>query len=116
MSDLRTPLTAWHEAHGAKMAPFAGWLMPIQYEGIIIEHQHTRQHAGLFDICHMGEFLISGPGADEALAKAVSHNLQTLAPGKCRYGFLLNDKGGVLDQRASRIEAGAAATAARKPN
>ena len=97
MSDLRTPLTAWHEAHGAKMAPFAGWLMPIQYEGIIVEHQHTRQHAGLFDICHMGEFLISGPGADEALSKAVSHNLQTLAPGKCRYGFLLNDKGGVLD-------------------
>ena len=97
MSDLRTPLTAWHEAHGAKMAPFAGWLMPIQYEGIIVEHQHTRQHAGLFDICHMGEFLIEGPGADEALSKAVSHNLQTLAPGKCRYGFLLNEKGGVLD-------------------
>ena len=64
MSELRTPLTAWHEAHGAKMAPFAGWLMPIQYEGILIEHQHTRQHAGLFDICHMGEFRIEGPGAD----------------------------------------------------
>lgn len=97
MSELRTPLTAWHEAHGAKMAPFAGWLMPIQYEGILAEHVHTRQHAGLFDICHMGEFLISGPGADAALARAVSHNLQTLKPGRCRYGFLLNGKGGVLD-------------------
>lgn len=54
--------------------------MPIQYEGILIEHQHTRQHAGLFDICHMGEFRIEGPGADEALSRAVSHNLATLAP------------------------------------
>ncbi|SDF07328.1 glycine cleavage system aminomethyltransferase GcvT [Desulfovibrio legallii] len=97
MSELRTPLTAWHEAHGAKMAPFAGWLMPIQYEGILAEHQHTRRHAGLFDICHMGEFLVEGPGADAALPQAVSHNLQTLAPGKCRYGFILNEAGGVLD-------------------
>lgn len=97
MSELRTPLTAWHEAHGSKMAPFAGWLMPIQYEGILLEHQHTRQHAGLFDISHMGEFRIQGPGAADALARAVSHNLDTLAPGKCRYGFLLNAAGGVLD-------------------
>ncbi|GHU95238.1 glycine cleavage system T protein [Deltaproteobacteria bacterium] len=97
MSALRTPLAAWHETHGAKMAPFAGWLMPIQYEGILIEHEHTRRHAGLFDICHMGEFRIERPGADEALACAVSHNLDTLAPGRCRYGFLLNKEGGVLD-------------------
>lgn len=97
MSDLCTPLTAWHEAHGAKMAPFAGWRMPIQYQGIIVEHQHTRQHAGIFDICHMGEFLVRGKGADEALARAVTHNLATLAPGKCRYGFLPNEKGGILD-------------------
>ena len=97
MSESRTPLTAWHEARGAKMAPFAGWLMPIQYEGILVEHQHTRQHAGLFDICHMGEFRISGAGADAALSAAVSHNLATLAAGKCRYGFLLNARGGVLD-------------------
>lgn len=97
MSDLRTPLTSWHEAQGAKMAPFAGWLMPIQYEGILAEHLHTRKHAGIFDICHMGEFRIEGPGATEALSHAVSHNLETLAPGKCRYGFLLTEKGGVLD-------------------
>ena len=97
MSDLRTPLTSWHEAQGAKMASFAGWLMPIQYEGILAEHLHTRKHAGIFDICHMGEFLIEGPGATEALSHAVSHNLETLAPGKCRYGFFLTEKGGVLD-------------------
>ncbi|MDR1659355.1 MAG: glycine cleavage system aminomethyltransferase GcvT [Desulfovibrio sp.] len=97
MSETRTPLTGWHVAHGAKMAPFAGWLMPIQYEGIVIEHEHTRRRAGLFDICHMGEFRIEGPGADSALARAVSHNLATLKPGGCRYGFLLNQKGGVLD-------------------
>lgn len=87
MSELRTPLTAWHEAHGAKMAPFAGWLMPIQYEGILLEHQHTRQHAGLFDISHMGEFRIQGPGAADALARAVSHNLDTLAPANAGTAF-----------------------------
>lgn len=97
MAELKTPLTDWHVAHGAKMAPFAGWLMPIQYEGILVEHQHTRQHAGLFDICHMGEFRIRGAGADAALAAAVSHNLATLALGRCRYGFLLTEKGTVLD-------------------
>ena len=98
MSELRTtPLTAWHSAHGAKMAPFAGWEMPIQYEGILVEHLHTRQHAGIFDICHMGEFLISGQGAGAALAAAVSHNLATLKAGRCRYGFLLNEQGNVLD-------------------
>ncbi|MDO5536105.1 MAG: glycine cleavage system aminomethyltransferase GcvT [Desulfovibrionaceae bacterium] len=94
---LSTPLTAWHEAHGAKMAPFAGWNMPIQYEGILAEHKHTRESASVFDICHMGEFLISGPGAQEALMKAVSHSLANLAEGRCRYGFILNEQGGVLD-------------------
>ena len=73
MAELKTPLTDWHVAHGAKMAPFAGWLMPIQYEGILVEHQHTRQHAGLFDIFHMGEFRIQGTGADAALAASLFH-------------------------------------------
>ncbi len=94
---LSTPLTAWHEAHGAKMAPFAGWNMPIQYDGILAEHRHTREAASVFDICHMGEFLVSGPGALEALMKAVSHSLANLAEGRCRYGFILNESGGVLD-------------------
>lgn len=97
MTLLSTPLTAWHIERGAKMAPFAGWNMPIQYGGIIQEHEHTRQAASVFDICHMGEFIVSGPGAGEALAGALSTNLATLAVGRCRYGFLLNAAGGIMD-------------------
>lgn len=92
-----TPLTDWHKEHGAKMAPFAGWDMPIQYAGIIQEHEHTRKGASIFDICHMGEFIVSGPGATEALSKALTTNLATLKTGRCRYGFLLNEQGGILD-------------------
>ena len=92
-----TPLTDWHRENGAKMAPFAGFDMPVQYKGILIEHKHTRTKAGIFDICHMGEFKLSGPGAKDALNKVVSHDLNTLAPGKCRYGFLLNQSGGIND-------------------
>ena len=92
-----TPLNAWHKANGAKMVPFAGWEMPVQYSGILAEHQHCRTKACIFDICHMGEFSLKGPGAKDALAKAVTQNLETLAPGKCRYGFLLNAEGGILD-------------------
>jgi aminomethyltransferase len=92
-----TPLNAWHKAQGAKMAPFAGWDMPIQYAGILAEHQHTRTAASLFDICHMGEFLLKGAGAAEALGRIATQDLSTLAPGKCRYGFLCNEQGGVLD-------------------
>ncbi len=94
---LQTPLCQWHRAHGAKMADFAGWDMPIQYTGILAEHEHTRKSASVFDICHMGEFLLKGAGAANALAKAVTHNLDTLKPGKCRYGFLLNEDGNILD-------------------
>ena len=92
-----TPLTVWHRENGAKMAPFAGFDMPVQYKGIIVEHKHTRSKAGIFDICHMGEFALVGPGARDALNKIVSHDLETLAPGKCRYGFLLKESGGIND-------------------
>ncbi len=98
MSDLKTtPLTAWHRNHGAKMAPFAGFDMPVQYEGIIAEHGHTRSQASVFDICHMGEFLLSGAGARQGLNAVVTQDLDTLAKGRCRYGFLLNEAGGILD-------------------
>lgn len=98
MSELLiTPLNAWHKANGARMVPFAGWEMPVQYAGILEEHKHTRSMASVFDISHMGEFLLHGPGAAEALSRIVTHNLSTLVPGKCRYGFLLNDQGGILD-------------------
>lgn len=79
------------------MAPFAEFDMPVQYKGIIVEHKHTREKAGIFDICHMGEFNLSGAGAKSALNKVVSHDLNTLTPGKCRYGFLLKESGGILD-------------------
>jgi aminomethyltransferase len=79
------------------MAPFAGFDMPVQYKGIIIEHKHTRTKAGIFDICHMGEFKLTGQGAMKALNTVVSHDLTTLSPGKCRYGFLLNQSGGIND-------------------
>ncbi len=92
-----TPLTQWHKEHKAKMAPFAGYDMPIQYSKIITEHEHTRTKAGVFDICHMGEFLVHGEGAADALGKIVTHNLTTLTPGRCRYGFMLNLEGGILD-------------------
>ena len=70
---LYTPLNSRHRAAGAKMASFAGWDMPIQYAGIIQEHMHTRSQASVFDICHMGEFLVSGAGATRGLALAPDH-------------------------------------------
>lgn len=94
---MTTPINAWHKAHGAKMVDFAGWEMPVQYAGIIQEHMHTRQKVSIFDISHMGEFYLRGQGAAKALGRIVTHNLDTLHPGKCRYGFMLDEQGGVLD-------------------
>lgn len=94
---LYTPLNSRHRAAGAKMASFAGWDMPIQYAGIIQEHMHTRSQASVFDICHMGEFLVSGAGATRGLALALTANLETLKTGQCRYGFLLTERGTILD-------------------
>jgi len=79
------------------MVPFAGFDMPVQYTSILAEHEQTRTKAAIFDICHMGEFHLSGAGAADALSTAITHDLATLAPGKCRYGFLLNATGGVID-------------------
>ncbi|MBN2141338.1 MAG: glycine cleavage system aminomethyltransferase GcvT [Desulfovibrionaceae bacterium] len=98
MQELKTtPLTSWHRENGAKMAPFAGYDMPVQYEGILAEHRQTRESASVFDICHMGEFTLEGPGAAEALDGLVTQDVRKLAPGRCGYGFLLNPKAGVLD-------------------
>ena len=92
-----TPLHAEHIALGARMAEFGGWDMPIQYEGILAEHQHTRTQTGLFDICHMGEFELSGPPAAADLENLLTMKVSTLAVGQCRYGFMLNEQGGVID-------------------
>jgi aminomethyltransferase len=79
------------------MAEFGGWDMPIQYEGILAEHEHTRTKTGLFDICHMGEFELTGPTAVADLERLLTMKVSTLAVGQCRYGFMLNGQGGVID-------------------
>ncbi len=95
--DQQTPLHEHHLRAGARMAPFAGWEMPIQYRGILDEHHATRRVGSLFDISHMGELEVSGPGALAALERLVTSSLTPLAVGQCRYGYLLNPAGGVLD-------------------
>lgn len=92
-----TPLYDVHLRLGAKMVPFSGWNMPLQYTGIIEEHLHTRQKAGLFDICHMGEFFLKGPLAEKDLDKLVTCRVDDMEIGKCRYGFLLNGNAGIID-------------------
>lgn len=93
-----TPLTSRHIARGAKMAGFAGYDMPIQYEsGIMAEHLHTRSHAGLFDVSHMGQAYLMGAGAAKALEALVPGDIQGLAIGQMRYTLLLNEQGGVVD-------------------
>jgi len=95
---LKTPLADEHIALGARMVPFAGWFMPVQYkEGILAEHKYTREHVSLFDICHMGEFTASGPGVAEALDAALARSVADQKDGVCRYNFLLNETGGVID-------------------
>lgn len=79
------------------MGPFGGWIMPIQYAGILAEHTHTRAHVSVFDTCHMGELIVSGPKAAEDLDRLVTSSIAGLSIGQCRYGYLLNDEGGVLD-------------------
>lgn len=95
----KTILFEKHSKLNAKMSPFGGYLMPIQYEGIIKEHEATRKTAAIFDTCHMGEFLISGPQAIADLEKLLSCPVSTIKTGQCRYGFLCNEKGGVIDDQ-----------------
>ncbi len=91
------PLDGWHRARGARMVEFAGYWMPVQYEGIIAEHLWTRESAGLFDVSHMGQLLVSGEAADAALEAVLPIDLSTLKLGMQRYSLLLNDEGGILD-------------------
>ena len=91
------PLDAWHRARGGRMVEFAGYSMPVQYEGIIAEHLWTREHAGLFDVSHMGQLTLSGEGVAAALEAVLPIDLATLKPGNVRYSLLLNENGGILD-------------------
>ena len=92
-----TPLNEAHRALNALMAPFGGWDMPIQYEGIIAEHKWCREKAALFDICHMGEFIYEGDIVAGGLEDVFTFSVATIPVGRSRYGFLLNEQGGIID-------------------
>src|SRR5213082_2667803 len=91
------PLDAWHRSRGARMVPFAGYEMPVQYEGIIAEHLWTRENAGLFDVSHMGQLLVHGRRVDAALEALLPADLQMLGDMKLKYSLLLDDNGGIID-------------------
>ncbi|HZG47836.1 MAG TPA: glycine cleavage system aminomethyltransferase GcvT, partial [Allosphingosinicella sp.] len=99
MSDAEKtlPLDGWHREQGARMVPFAGYSMPIQYEGIIAEHRWTRESAGLFDVSHMGQLTISGDEAEKGLESLLPADLAILKPGRLRYSLLLTEDGGIID-------------------
>jgi aminomethyltransferase len=96
-SPLLTPLYHWHQAQGAKLVPFAGWQMPLQYAGIVAEHLHTRSAVSLFDVSHMGQLLLTGQGADRALEQLLPGDIVGLAEGRMRYSRLTLSNGGILD-------------------
>ncbi len=98
---LTTPLNALHVELGARMVPFAGYSMPVQYQGpgmgLMAEHLHTREKAGLFDVSHMGQLRLIGPDAAAAFESLMPVDVIDLPVGKQRYGLLLNDEGGIID-------------------
>jgi aminomethyltransferase len=93
----RTPLYSAYAQNGAKIVNFHGWELPLQFDGIVQEHLHTRAHAGVFDCSHMGEFVIHGKEALDAFDSLVFSDLRRLPIGRCRYSAFLNENGGVID-------------------
>ena len=93
----RTPLHDRHVALGARMVPFAGWEMPVQYEGVIPEHKAVRSDAGVFDVSHMGEIEVEGPTARDLLQALLSNDVDRLEPGDAQYTLVTNDGGGIVD-------------------
>jgi aminomethyltransferase len=93
----RTPLYERHVAAGARLVPFAGWEMPVQYEGVIPEHKAVRTDAGVFDVSHMGEIEVEGPTARDVLQSALSNDVDRLEPGLAQYTLLTTDSGGIVD-------------------
>jgi aminomethyltransferase len=94
---LRTPLYDWHVRQGARLVPFAGWEMPVQYSGILEEHRVTRMAAGLFDVSHMGEATVTGPGAVAFVDHIATNRMADLAVGRARYTLMCAPDGGVVD-------------------
>jgi aminomethyltransferase len=100
VSEIATKKTALYDEHvklGAKMVPFGGWLMPVQYTSIVEEHQTVRRNVGMFDISHMGQFMVSGKDARGWLNTMLTNNVDKLEVGQGQYTFLLNNKGGIID-------------------
>lgn len=93
----RTPLYDRHVALGARMVPFAGWEMPVQYQGVIQEHRAVREDAGAFDVSHMGEIEVEGPQARALLQSLLSNDIEKLEPGGAQYTLLTNEQGGIVD-------------------
>ena len=94
---LTLPLDAWHRARGGRMVPFAGYHMPVQYDGIMAEHLWTRESAGLFDVSHMGQLRITGDDVEVALEAILPTALTDHPLKKARYSLLLDESGGILD-------------------
>jgi aminomethyltransferase len=94
---LRTPLYDRHVAAGGRMVPFAGWELPVQYEGVIAEHRAVRSDCGVFDVSHMGEIEVEGPRAHELLQGLLSNDLDRVEPGGAQYTLLTNERGGIVD-------------------
>ena len=93
----RTPLYERHLAAGARMVPFAGWEMPVQYEGVIPEHKAVRADCGVFDVSHMGEIEVEGPRATDLLQSLLSNDLARIGDGEAQYTLLTNETGGIID-------------------
>ena len=93
----RTPLEDEHRALGAKLGPFAGWLMPIQYEGTLAEHRAVREAVGLFDLMHLGKVIVEGGGAFDVLQRTVTNDLAKVPVGRAQYNTVLNERGGIID-------------------
>src|SRR5438477_12116108 len=91
------PLDSWHRSKGARMVPFAGYEMPVQYEGIIAEHLWTRENAGLFDVSHMGQLFVHGRGVDIALERLMPGDFRAAKDMKPKYSLLLDEDGGIID-------------------
>ena len=97
MEELKTCLYDAHVALGAKMSPFAGYIMPIQYSSITIEHNAVRQHVGMFDVSHMGEIFVKGPQAEEFINHIFTNDIRGYEPGKVLYGMMCYPDGGTVD-------------------
>ena len=90
----RTPLEDEHRASGARLGPFAGWLMPIEYEGTLAEHRAVREAVGLFDLTHLGKVVVEGPAALEVLQRTFTNDLSKVGVGGAQYNLLCNEQGG----------------------